>query len=155
MRSVDLTSTFIEYPGGRSVALLGVVDSWASQVLRMFRESLDPPGPADDAWGADDLVGALLARDRIEGAIVGVGDDSVKPLPTLAVADELFRVFTVADDDGLMSEVQSATPGEQWWWKRVPVTGPIAQDLNRWRENRLARERTETAGAGDDLRVSE
>jgi hypothetical protein len=146
MRSVDLTSTFIEYPGGRSVELLGVVDSWASQVLRMFRESLDPPGPADDAWGAHDLVGALLARDRIEGAIVGIADDRVKPLPTLAVADELFRVFTVADEDGLMNEAHSTSPGDQWWWKRVPLTGPIAQDLRQWRQNRLALEGTEPPG---------
>lgn len=145
MRSIDLASISVEYPDGRSVALLGVVDSWAAQVLRMFHESLDPPGPADDAWGADDLVGALLARDRIEQAILGVPDAALGPPPTLAVADELFRVFTVPDEDELLLEVRS-TRGDSWWWQRVPKHGPITRDLTEWRRNRLAQEHLDQPG---------
>lgn len=141
LRSIDMASVSIDYPGGRSVPLLSAIDSWAAQVLRMFRESVSQADPrTEDVWGPDDLVGALLARDRIETAMPTPTDHDISELlPTLAVADELFRLFTAPDETKLIGEVCSADARVSWWWKRVPKSGPIREELLVWRQARQGR----------------
>jgi len=102
----------------------------------MFHESVDPPAPAEDAWGAHDLIGALHARDRIQRAIRAAGANS-EAVATVAVADELFRMFTVVDEDGLLSEAGMPTPSEPWYWRRIPRNGPVPRELNEWKMARL------------------
>lgn len=122
-----------------------MIDSWSAQVLRLFRESDDPPAPADDAWGAHDFVGALYARDRIGRGIDEAGVDS-QAVPPLAIADEMFRMFTVADEDELLSEVGLPIPRDPWYWRRIPRTGPVPRDLNEWKRARLRGDQVDQPG---------
>ena len=44
--------------------------------------------------------------------------------------DERFRSYTVDDPAGRMGKVADVDlTGRPWWWRRVPESGPIVQDL--------------------------
>jgi hypothetical protein len=48
-------------------------------------------------------------------------------------ADDRFRGYTIDDPAGRMGKVAEVDPtGRGWWWRRVPDSGPIVEDLARY-----------------------
>ena len=83
-------------------------------------------------WGADDYIGALTMRSMIEEVRGRV------PIPLEAQFDEwLSRIdadyqgLTDPDDEGLLSTWIHDEVPDEWWWHRVPPSGPIREDLLR------------------------
>lgn len=120
MRSVDLASKSVVF-GNRPRPLLELVDSWCRHVLRLAREA--DAEDADLAWGVHDYVAALCIRDAVDE---GLGGQGAVPA-TIEIADELFLRFTRPDDQDRLRLVEP--PRDQWWWHRVPTTGPVAAEL--------------------------
>jgi hypothetical protein len=51
----------------------------------------------------------------------------------VAESDERFRSYTVDDPAGRMATIAEVDlTGRPWWWRRVPDSGPITEDLARY-----------------------
>lgn len=132
---IELTKEIQVSFGPHQFSLLVLINDWSARVLK-FQADLDvnwdDPGPG--IWGGDDLVGAYFLRDAIESGLdsleeVGEGRNVA---PLIAV-DDLFRTFTEDDgDEKLLVLDRTLTVGSGWWWHRLPVRGPIVQQLTQY-----------------------
>lgn len=133
--SSELASVLVPI-GEREISGLDLVDSWAYEVLRLYRESFG--SETRESWIPDDFVAALYTRDRLETVLRGLGDE--RELPSVLAVDELFRSFTVADPARVLNEWDSdELPSEPWWWQRIPKQGPIAKELSKFAAGRATR----------------
>lgn len=119
-------STPIDLGHGRRSTLLELIEAWAAHVLRLHSDVLEP-SPDGDAWGIDDFVAALFLRDQTERGLQASGT----PRPALLEAtDRLFLSFTTMDGRGLVPKVEPAATLTEWWWLRIPNSGPVADEFN-------------------------
>lgn len=129
----ELTAVSVHLGETRVIQLLDALDSWALNVLRFHRElGLGPDAP--DAYGADDYVGALFGRDRIERALSGTFAGREGPA-ALEIVDEFFRGFTVPDSTKLLRHAGNSDDRDPWWWQRVPLQGPVVEELRAREQN--------------------
>lgn len=126
-QSEQLVGIVAETPSGRAIYLLDLVDSWARQMALIAAEAGAPLGSMPDTRTADDFVGALYTRSRLEKALAMV--DGEVSLGSVMAADELFRRFTVFDGTETLRRVYDDAPLQPWWWQRVPTSGPIYEEL--------------------------
>lgn len=125
-------------PGDNQPDAIGLARAWELHVEKI---DLDRVLPRSDhtVWTEHDLAAALFMRDFVEHALKLLRPELADKLRRyVAVADSRFRSFT-ADDSGERmakiagidtAEISTATRG--WWWFRVPVSGPIVEDLARY-----------------------
>jgi hypothetical protein len=109
---------------------------WQKHVQKIDADR-DRPWSDRSVWTEHDLAAALFLRDFLQ-----LGLDRLSPSVRdrlgrhVAATDAQFRSYTVDDPDSpiaLVAHVDlSAKP---WWWRRVPVSGPIAEDLARYGSN--------------------
>jgi hypothetical protein len=85
-------------------------------------------------WTEYDLVAALFQRDFLKMALDRLPAQLRERLRLIVDAtDEQFRSYTVDDPSGRIGQVGGVDlAGRGWWWRRVPETGPIAEDLARY-----------------------
>jgi hypothetical protein len=104
-------------------SLLGLIESWAYNILR-FRAELELPPDTHEWWGLFDLLAAYHVRERIQALTEAGGGP---PYAVLA-ADEVLRYsFTRTGFDWSKT---SFSPGPGWWWKLMPDRGPVALEMN-------------------------
>ena len=49
--------------------------------------------------------------------------------------DDLLRSFTEPDERGVVrrfSPDDADTDGQEWWWGRIPTSGPVREELESW-----------------------
>jgi hypothetical protein len=82
-------------------------------------------------WNEHDLAGSLHQRDFLEQAVGRLPASLRDRLASwVAEVDERFRSFTVEDPDGKMARIADVDlAGRPWWWRRVPIDGPIVRDF--------------------------
>jgi hypothetical protein len=125
-RSVRLTEQ-------REIDAIELATGWANSVQKI---DLDRALPWSDrtVWNEHDLAGTLFTRDRLQQALERL------PAPLrdrltgwVAGVDERFRSYTVDDPAGRMAKLAEVDlTGRPWWWRRVPDSGPIVEDLIRY-----------------------
>jgi hypothetical protein len=125
--TADIADVSIDWGSG-TVSLITAVDDWCARVLKLGRDALgEADAPA--AWTVWDLIGAYFLRDAIEEALAEhrrEGDDL--QLPTVAIADEFLREFSVEDIKEELSRLEPCDRVRGWWWRRIPKSGPIAAE---------------------------
>jgi hypothetical protein len=120
-------------PGPDKPDAVALAVAWANQV-RKIDSDRSLPWSDRSVWTEHDLAGALFQRDFVEDALNQLRPELARRLRAyVTVADERFRSFTGTDSGERMGRIARVDPtGRGWWWFRVPVDGPIAQDLARY-----------------------
>ena len=120
----------IELGDGIARDTIDMAVAWVKHVAKI---DADRTLPWEDhsVWNEHDLAAALHIRDFLERAS---GELSASLRERLAVwvaeVDERFRSYTVDDPDGKTDKIADVDPtGRPWWWRRVPIDGPITRDL--------------------------
>jgi hypothetical protein len=104
--------------------------AWDSHVRKIDADR-SLPWADRSVWTEHDLVAALYIRDFLEQALNQLAVSLRDRLQHyVATVDEHFRSYTVDDPAGRIGKVAGVElAGRAWWWRRVPASGPIAQDL--------------------------
>ena len=115
----------------RTRSLPTLIQGWADHVDRLVAErDLDPD--EGSRWTPYDLVAALHIRDFVERGLRDLPADlAAVAHRAIDPVDAALREFTAPDTDGLLRRwlPDDERPGDSWWWRRVPVAGPVAHDL--------------------------
>jgi hypothetical protein len=84
----------------------------------------------DYSMTGDDYTNDLGSRDYLELAIARLTGDVGESLSALlAEADKRFREFTIDDGDGTLGRFFRIDAASNWWWRRIPRSGPLAAYL--------------------------
>ena len=112
--------------GDDGLTLADYIDSWCGHVERFHRElRLDWQDRELNAWGVDDLVAAYRLRAIIERTIVS---SALERPHALVVADRFLCTFT-ASHSTHWARLAGQAPGAEWWWHRLPISGPVVDEL--------------------------
>ncbi|WP_135234979.1 hypothetical protein [Nocardia sp. CS682] len=119
---------------------------WANGVLDMEINATRSP----DAWNArkiGDLTYLLGIRDAIESLLPELSD-GIRPAVDswLAEYDRLYTSFTVDNTDRWVAwKGRRVKDGLNWWWYRIPPSGPVAEEhrayiagFEEWQRKRAA-----------------
>jgi hypothetical protein len=117
---------------GRVKTLAELVDGWVQHVDRLHREqratARDPY-----AWGAHDYLAALHLRTMVASA-VGHHGTAIREAADrlLAATDEEFMSFTEPDPVHVVESFAGQRCNDsEWWWHRIPSSGPVRSELLR------------------------
>lgn len=115
--------------------LIWLVGGWYQHVGKLLADL--PFGDEDrTVWGAYDLVAAVTLRSRL-GALLSRTTEDVAPELRAAVdeVDQSFLDFTEEDGRGALLRLGEFDPTpEEWWWFRVPKSGPARRELDRFQQ---------------------
>lgn len=116
--------------GDRSMSVLDLIAAWSNQVTRIRSELYKHLSDAC-TWGGEDLIGALYMRDFVEESLVGLPESARGAAEAaVAFADARFLAFTEDDLSGDVLDFADENEIHRgWWWHRVPVRGPVREDL--------------------------
>lgn len=125
-----LESTTVPLGHGRTRTAADLIVGWAAHVTRLGRELDRRLAEHREVWNAHDYVAALLIRGLVERALDGL-DEELRASASRAVQrfDDQLRSFTEPDERGLLRRFAAADAGSQWWWERIPTSGPVRDDL--------------------------
>jgi hypothetical protein len=131
----ELESVGVPLGHGRTRSAAGIVVGWAAHVSRLSAEHDLAPGEDRDAWNAHDYIAAMLIRGRVQRAL-DLLDVELRAAVTPVVTrfDDLLSSFTEPDEARLLRRFAADDADEQWWWQRIPVSGPVRAELERYAE---------------------
>mgnify|MGYP006965540473 CR=1 FL=1 len=106
--------------------------AWKLHVTRFVDEASKPP--SDIAWGAHDLVAALILRDFIAEGIARVPSKVATRIQLeLAAADANYLSFSEPDHAGVLRSFADLPQREgYWWWDRLPSRGMARDEIMTW-----------------------
>jgi hypothetical protein len=116
----------------KSLSLAAMLRIWASDVRRFIGGIQSTPIRDAVIWSADDYIGALTMRSMIEQMRRRI-PIALEPQfdQWLVLIDTDYQGFTRPDDEGLLANwIHEEVPSD-WWWHRVPRSGPVLEDLLR------------------------
>lgn len=127
-----LRAVVVEIGPDRQIDIPSALEAWRRHVEKMEGD-LGLPDTDRTAWGAHDLLAALSIRNFVKHGLDVLGDDlSAKVNPILLELDEKFSSFTEEDAMALIGKVDDLpSDSDHWWWRRIPVRGPIRRELDR------------------------
>jgi hypothetical protein len=103
--------------------LAGLVEVWAACSRRIGRDE------GEDYY--DDYFYYLSQREAVAAVIVDLSEaDAAVVRRAVEPADAYFRACTF-DDGGVALGRKFRPPSDEWYWRRLPKTGSIAQSLGR------------------------
>ncbi|GAB3700384.1 hypothetical protein [Nocardiopsis oceani] len=121
----------VRVPTGHEFELLGLLGAWYLHVRKL---AADLPLPDTDptAWGIQDVIAALFLRDFVERGLDELGTERTAGVDAaVADVDERFRALTEEDGDGRLALADPDAAGHaDWWWRRIPVSGPARRELD-------------------------
>ncbi|MDR7279067.1 hypothetical protein [Catenuloplanes atrovinosus] len=129
---VDLAMVTVTVAPGRQLDVLTLIAAWRAQVARFEADLLAPSG-GRPARGARDYVAALYFRDWIAQASAVLPTGPRHRLDrAVADLDARFLALTEPDIDGLVDRATDDPDSTRdWWWHRIPRTGPVRDDFRR------------------------
>ncbi|MFI6045243.1 hypothetical protein ACIA8C_26675 [Nocardia sp. NPDC051321] len=142
----ELESIEYEVTSSPKISFDRLLLSWATDVLDMEAN----PTRAPDAWNArkvSDLTYSLSRRDTIERLLPALSEPLRSAVDTwLAEYDHIYTSFTVDNTDRWIAwKGRRVRDGLNWWWYRIPPSGPVAEEyrsymagFEEWRRKRDA-----------------
>jgi hypothetical protein len=110
-------------------------EGWSSHVTvgRLFQEWAQLAGEVDDyELTVDDYTNDLTARDAIELLLSWCSEQFLTwAKPVVDEADQRFVDRTAPDEEGVLGRYFRISEDSGWWWRRRPVSGPLAEYLGR------------------------
>jgi hypothetical protein len=127
-----LRSAVVEVGPGRQLDIPALLEAWRLHVEKMDAD-LSLPDSDRTVWGAHDLLAALSLRNFVWRAVAALDEGlAAKVSPLLLVIDEKFMSFTEEDASMIIGMVDDLPiDSDQWWWRRIPVRGPIRRELDQ------------------------
>lgn len=115
-----------------------LVDRWVEDIVLLAEDARSAVCVHRDLHGPDWYLGILWDRQAV--FVNGLSNAGANSATTLENADRRFLELTVADHNEIVRRISAApdegvdsqTPTEPWWWRRVPARGCIAAELERW-----------------------
>lgn len=131
-----LEATPVSLGYGRTHTAADLIVGWAWHVTRLHAEREYIRAEHRDYWNAYDYVAALVIRGMVVRGL-DLLDADLRASATQAVErfDDLLRSFTEPDERGVVrrfSPDDADTDGQEWWWGRIPTTGPVREELESW-----------------------
>jgi hypothetical protein len=128
-----IESRAISFGRDETVDALRFAAGWATRVAK-FDADRSLAWTDRTVWNEHDLAGSLHQRDFLERAMsqlpIALGE---RLAAWVAEVDERFRSYTVDDPDEKMAKIADVDLTDRpWWWRRVPIDGPITQDLTNY-----------------------
>lgn len=104
--------------------------AWRAHVDKLRRD-MDYPSSDRSVWGAYDLVAAYFIRDFLASAISILNiEDRVSIEHLVQEVDNRLLLDTEDDSAGLVVRLDQRSPDEcGWWWHRIPVRGPVREEI--------------------------
>ncbi|WKX73554.1 hypothetical protein [Streptomyces sp. XD-27] len=121
----------VRVSASREIDLCDLVAGWYQHLKKM--ESDLPLSDSDrTVWGAYDLLAALSLRDFVARGLGKLDPDcSTAAAAAVRDVDEKFLSYTEQDDCQRIKKLDdSIGEGRGWWWKRIPVSGPIRREID-------------------------
>ncbi|MDP9799628.1 hypothetical protein J2S43_008140 [Catenuloplanes nepalensis] len=117
-----LAAVTVTVAPGRDLDAITLVAAWRAHVATF---------EGDLTGGARDHVAALCFRDWIaQVSALLPADLRHRYDRTVAVIDARFKAVTEPDVDGLVERAADFPDSmHDWWWFRIPRTGPVRDDL--------------------------
>jgi hypothetical protein len=139
---LELQEITVSLSTDRKISLSALIKGWAKHVDRLESEHSSIHASNPGSWTVWDYIASLLLRDRVAETTALISD----PLGSKIRAwvekqpDAKLCSFTQADDSGIFARFASEVAEENlfskgWWWSRVPVSGPVHEDLEEWAQN--------------------
>lgn len=124
MRLSSISDVSVRF-GPRTFLLLNMIDDWARRVVKFASDTADDPHPEGAiVWGFHDMVLAFEFREMIESSRPRE-NDVVADIAVLDAADLLLMKITEADGRALYERIYPNAVTPNWWWDRLPTTGPV------------------------------
>lgn len=125
-----LEATTVALGHGRTRTAADLIVGWAAHVTRLLQERELRLADQRDVWNAHDYVAALVIRGFAERGLDQL-DHGLRARAGAAVRrfDEQLRGFTEPDSRGLLRRFAAQDAGNEWWWERIPTSGPVRDDL--------------------------
>ncbi|MFJ8813038.1 hypothetical protein [Amycolatopsis thermoflava] len=132
MEVSQLEGVFVSVAPDRTFRLLALLTGWRNHVARIESE-LDHLDSDTTVWGVYDLIAALALRSFIARGVGILDSSSFEGFKrALDDVDSRFRGFTEGDDAGVVRRLDGGDrPSGEWWWDRLPRTGPIRREIER------------------------
>ncbi len=129
----DIESHAIPFGSERTVDALQFAAGWAGRVAKLDADRA-LAWTDRTVWNEHDLAGSLHQRDFLQRALGELPDPLRERLAAWVTGvDDHFRAYTVDDPDGKMAKIADINlAGRSWWWRRIPVDGPIVRDLRNY-----------------------
>ncbi|PJI94691.1 hypothetical protein CLV34_0537 [Luteimicrobium subarcticum] len=129
----SLRDAVVATPDGSSLKFVDLVTAWRAHVRRIVE---DLPLTEDDrhAWGAYDLVAAMSLRSMVaRGLLQDLAEKFPGAFRAISEADSTLLDITEHDEQGIAVLLDDTGPrsADEWWWFRIPRSGPIRQELDR------------------------
>ena|SRR5690348_15791550 len=78
----------------------------------------------------DDYTNDLCSRDYLDAVMVRASGGLRSEIDReVAATDEAFRQGTLEDVGGLLGKFYRLERKDGWWWRRTPLSGPLADYL--------------------------
>jgi hypothetical protein len=138
----ELQEITVSLSADRKISLIALVKGWAKHVDRLESEHASTRASDAGSWTVWDYIATLLLRDRIAEMTALISDPLGSRIRVWVETkpDAKLYSFTQTDDSGIFARFASEVAEEDlfskgWWWSRVPVSGPVHEDLEEWAQN--------------------
>ncbi len=130
--SGTLSSLSVSLGYGRTLTMEQLAKGWEGHIQRLIRESGEPENKG--TWGAHDYFAALHLRRFIARGSAQLDEDLVLLVSARVLkTDAALQEWTEDDLPGLVARFADVTPeADEWWWRRIPRTGLVRQQLDAW-----------------------
>lgn len=125
----ELTKVTVQQ-GPRRSSVLNLAAAWSAEVNKIDDDRALPDTDRT-VWTEHDLAGALFLRGFLEEALSQTPADRQERIRRYVhTVDQRYRGFTVEDSGERIAKVAGVDmTGREWWWFRVPDSGPIKRAL--------------------------
>ena len=123
----------IQFTEQRALDAVDLAIGWDNRVKKMDADRT-LPWSDHSVWNEHDLAGSLFIRDFLQEALNQLPRSLRRRLEEwVARTDDHFRSYTMDDQIGRMARIAEVDLTDRpWWWHRIPVSGPIVEDLARY-----------------------
>jgi hypothetical protein len=138
--ATQLAKIVVSLPDGRAKTLAELVDGWREHVARLRDESRSGTAIGPLTWGAHDYLAALNLRSLVSQSVEQIPSEAQQRAKALVCSsDEILMSFTQPDINGWIERFAGDRHAElEWWWKRIPLSGPVRDEILRVVEGQFA-----------------